>query len=253
VPTDNHATQVIAGGLAGARPSSAHNGNPAPVLDFQGVSRHFDTPAGPVHVLHDVNVVVHGGDFAILTGPSGSGKTTFLNIASLLDQPSSGSVQFIGHRVDTLPPRDLAHLRQARLGMVFQRFHLLTRRTALENVMFRFRYTTTQRREARQLALDALETVGLLPMADRPARLLSGGEMQRVAIARAMANPPDLLIADEPTGNLDADNAEHIMALFRAINQRGIAILLATHNPALLRHGTRHLKCQNGTLVEASP
>ncbi|MDD2238066.1 MAG: ATP-binding cassette domain-containing protein, partial [Kiritimatiellae bacterium] len=149
-----------------------------------------------------------------------------------------------------LSPEALAVLRREKIGMVFQRFHLLNRRTALENVAFRFRYAPETRSEAHRLAAAALDHVGLAAVAHRIVRLMSGGEMQRTAIARAIAKPPLILFADEPTGNLDSENTARIMELFQQINREGIAILLATHNKALLPFCSRHFVCTDGHLIE---
>lgn len=220
------------------------------ILKLHQVSKSFLTAAGSVRVLDRVDLAIHRGDFIALTGPSGSGKTTLLNLAALLDQPCEGELVFDGHPTGTLSPRELAVLRREKTGMVFQRFHLLSRRSALENVAFRFRYAPVSRSEARRLAVKALEHVGLSDCAHRTVRLMSGGEMQRVAVARAISKPPLILFADEPTGNLDMENTVRIMELFQQINREGIAILLATHNKALLDYCSRHIVCTNGRLSE---
>lgn len=223
------------------------------ILSLENVSKSFATPRGPVTVLHSVTLSVYPGEFVAITGPSGSGKTTFLNLAALLDRPTSGIIRFGGVDVSTLDESGLNALRKHRIGMVFQRFCLLSHRTVLENVLFRFRYLDIPGPEAAALARQALEEMILTPHAHQPARLLSGGEMQRTAIARAVAAPPDLLLVDEPTGNLDRDSAEGVMACFRNLNRRGITILLATHNPALLNDCTRCLTFKDGTMVEMEP
>ena len=223
----------------------------APILALQGVGKSYPGAAGPVPVLHGVDLAVAGGEFLAITGPSGSGKTTLLNLVALLDRPSAGRILFEGRDVALLDDAQQAALRKTRMGMVVQDFHLLVHRSVLENVLFRFRYVATPRREALALARQALARVGLAVLADQPARLLSGGEMQRVAIARAIALPPRLLLADEPTGNLDAATAEQIMEHFCALHAAGITLLLVTHNPALLRYTRRRLVCRDGTLQAA--
>lgn len=221
-----------------------------PILLMEHVSKTFPAPHGPVTVLHNVNLRVHAGDFVSITGPSGSGKTTLLNLAALLDQPSSGRLLLSGNDVQAVDEPARIELRKRRVGMVFQRFCLLPHRTVLENVLFRFRYLDTPPDEALRLARLALAHVDMGPHADQPARLLSGGEMQRVAIARSIALPPDLLLVDEPTGNLDPATGAAIMEHFLRLNQSGITILMATHNPSLAEHTTRHLECHAGTLTE---
>lgn len=223
-----------------------------PVLELRGVWKSYATPRGPLHVLRALDLAIAPGRFVVITGPSGSGKSTFLHLASLLDTPSQGDVWFSGRKVSALDEYALCALRKERIGMVFQKFCLLTHRTAIENVQFRFRYLDTPARDSRRLAEAALARVGLAGQADQPVRLMSGGEMQRVSIARAIAQRPDLLVADEPTGNLDRAAAEHVMETFRALHDDGITVLLVTHNEALLRYATQHLVCRDGRLEDAS-
>lgn len=224
----------------------------SPVLELRDVTRAYRTARGAVTVLDRVSVTVAAGEFIGLTGPSGSGKTTFLNLAGLLDRPTAGTLLIEGVPAATLDEAAANAVRARRIGMVFQRFCLLSRRTALDNVMFRFRYADTPVGDARRLALEALDVVGLRAVADQPARLLSGGEMQRVAIARAIALPPALLLVDEPTGNLDAGAAEAVMQCFARLHARGITIILATHNTALLPASARHWICRDGG-IHAAP
>ena len=223
-----------------------------PVLEMRDVAKVYATPGRAVQVLAQVSVTIHAGEFVGLTGPSGSGKTTFLNLAGLLDRPTAGTIRVDGQAAAELGEAAVDALRARRIGMVFQRFHLLSRRTVLENVLFRFRYAPAPGVDLRSLAMQALEEVGLAALATQPARLLSGGEMQRVAIARAVALPPALLLVDEPTGNLDAASAETVMQCFRRLHARGITLVLATHNAHLLADCTRRLACRDGRVVEAA-
>lgn len=223
---------------------------PPPVLSLSAVTRSFATAAGRVEVLRGVDLRIARGDFVAITGPSGSGKSTLLNLAALLDQPSSGEVQLDGEDIARASATRIAELRKHKIGMVFQQFHLLTHRPVLDNVAFRYRYTQASREEARAAARQALETVGLAALADRTVRVLSGGEMQRVAIARAIALRPALLVADEPTGNLDAANSHNVMECFRRLNSEGITILMVTHNDLLLSYCSRHLVCRDGRIEE---
>ncbi len=223
---------------------------PPPILKLENVSKSFPTPRGPAMVLKSVSLAVYPGEFIVIMGPSGSGKTTFLNLAALLDRPTSGTVHFNGQDVSALNAQEMLTLRKYRIGMVFQRFCLLSHRTVIENVLFRFRYLDVRRDQALKFAQQALEEMSLVPHAKQPARLLSGGEMQRVAIARAVASPPDLLLVDEPTGNLDKESTAGVMHCFQNLNRRGITILLATHNPALLKYCTRSLTCRDGSLID---
>ena len=222
----------------------------ARVLEMEAVQRTFLAATGPVPVLRHVDLAINAGDFVAITGPSGSGKSTLLNLAALLDQPTAGCVRLRGEDISRLDQDALCDLRKTAIGMVFQKFHLLPHRSALDNVRFRFRYTDTESAEARQRATDALEVLGVGALAERPARLLSGGEMQRVAIARAIALRPTLLVADEPTGNLDRTAAQGVMECFQKLNREGITILLVTHNHDLLRYCNRHFDCRDGKVFE---
>lgn len=221
------------------------------MISFSNVDKSFPGPRGPVPVLRDINVEIAEGDFVAITGPSGSGKTTFLNLVGLMDRPSSGTLMFDGTDVGTLSERKLSAFRKTRVGMVFQKFNLLPHRSALQNVAFRFRYVNEPASRVRSQCMNALAAVGMGPHRNQPARLLSGGEMQRVAIARAVALRPRLLIADEPTGNLDAESARVVMEIFQELNrEEGITVLLATHNLALLEYASRHVVFDAGRASE---
>jgi putative ABC transport system ATP-binding protein len=221
----------------------------ARILEFRAVSKHYALAAGGVQALHEVDLSLEQGEFAALTGPSGSGKTTLLMLATLLDRASAGCVRFDGQDVTALDEGALSALRARAVGVVFQNYHLLPGRSVLENVLFRFRYLDPQPADPRSIAMDALELVGLADLADRPARLLSGGEMQRVAIARAVAVAPRLLAADEPTGNLDSESATAVMDCLSRLNRLGTTVLMVTHNESLLGYAGRRLQCRHGRLV----
>ncbi|MFH0880086.1 MAG: ABC transporter ATP-binding protein [Lentisphaerota bacterium] len=220
-----------------------------PVLEMEGVRQAFPTPSGLVEVLKGVDLMVREGDFTAITGPSGSGKTTILNLAALLNAPTSGRVVFDQTGISTLDEPGLCRLRKEKVGMVFQKFCLLPHRSVLENVLFRFRYMTVSREEALERSMKALERMGIAGKTQQPARLLSSGEMQRVAIARAVALPPRLLVADEPTGNLDRESATSVMRCFKTLNENGLSILLVTHNEELLTFCSQHLVCRSGQLI----
>ena len=222
----------------------------ATVLDMHGVTKSFATARGAVRVLNAVDFTMKEGEFVAITGPSGSGKSTLLNLAALLDHPSGGRILFSGHDVSTIDVVALSELRKTMIGMVFQKFCLLPHRSAEDNVAFRYRYVDVERDEAHRRARSALETMGLLHLAAQPVRLLSGGEMQRVAIARAVALRPKLLLADEPTGNLDREAAHTVMEAFQRLHWEGISVLLATHNESLLPYCSRHVVCRDGSLEE---
>ncbi len=218
-------------------------------LRLEAVQKSFCAPGGGVEVLRGVSLALAAGEFGVITGPSGSGKTTLLMVAGLLLPPDGGQVRFDGRETAGLGEGELARIRKHGVGMVFQKFCLMSRRTALDNVAFRFRYLRVAAREARRLSEAALARVGLAGKARQPARLLSAGEMQRVAIARALALPPKLLLADEPTGNLDPESAARVMELFRELNRAGMSILLVTHNPDWVAAGTTHWTMHDGHLA----
>ena len=219
------------------------------ILQLHDVNKSFRASHGSVDVLHSVSLSLAKGEFAIVTGPSGSGKSTFLHLAALLDVPSSGELFFEEHETASLQDDELCDLRKNSIGIVFQKYYLLPHRSVFENILFRFRYLDYSSSEARKKANEALEMMHLDAIADRPARLLSGGEMQRVAIARAVALMPKLLIADEPTGNLDSSSANAVMDYLRMLNQAGLTILMATHNESFLKHCSRHLICNDGRIT----
>ena len=218
-------------------------------LRLAGVRKAFRTASGEVEVLRGVSLALGAGEFGVITGPSGSGKTTLLMVAGLLQPADGGSVWFDGREVSGLGEGETSEIRKHGVGMVFQKFCLMPHRSALDNVQFRFRYLECDAREARKLSEAALDRVGLADKAKQAARLLSAGEMQRVAIARALALPPKLLLADEPTGNLDPDSALRVMALFRELNRAGMSILLVTHNAEWVAPGTTHWAMHEGKLA----
>ncbi len=204
-----------------------------PVLRMEGVRKRFRAADGrDVEILRGIDLTLPRGAYAVVTGPSGSGKTTFLMVAGLLLPPDAGTFRFDGRDVTALPDRARTDLRKTAVGTVFQKFCLIPGRSALANVELRFRYLSDPPADIRARALAALDRVGLADKARQPARLLSAGEMQRVAIARAIVHPPTLLLADEPTGNLDTASAARIMDLFAALNRAGTTLLLVTHHPA---------------------
>lgn len=221
-------------------------------LEMRDVSRVFESPGGDVHALRSVDLKISSGEFVAISGPSGSGKTTLLHLSALLDRPTQGDVLLDGTSTLSLGDDDLGDLRKHKVGMVFQAFHLLPRRTVLENVRFRFRYQHASPEDEEARAREALTWVDMEDLADREVRWLSGGEMQRVAIARAVAGRPALLLADEPTGNLDRTNTLAVMTCFERLHQAGITILMVTHNEELLSFASRKLQCLDGHVKDAS-
>lgn len=228
--------------MVGARPER---------LRLENVRKAFRAANGKVEVLRGVSLELAAGEFGVIAGPSGSGKTTLLMVAGLLQPADGGRVRFNGQDVSELDEAATAAVRKRGVGMVFQKFCLLPHRSALDNVEFRFRYLGEDPRAARELALAALERVGLAHKARQPARLLSVGEMQRVAIARALAVPPKLLLADEPTGNLDTATGERILDLLLTLHQRAATtIVMVTHSREVAARADRILMVDGGYLRE---
>jgi len=209
------------------------------VIGAEELSRHF----GSVAALEDVTFTVREGDFLAIMGPSGSGKTTLLNILSLLDAPTGGSYRLDGIETATLSEADRVVIRREKVGLVFQTFHLIPYLSAVENVMLAQHYHSVADRDE---AFAALERVGLGHRADHLPSQLSGGEQQRACIARALINAPALILADEPTGNLDADNETRVMDLLDSLREEGRTIVLVTHNPDLGARADSILRLQHG-------
>ena len=205
-----------------------------------------------VHALRGVSLEVVSGEYVAIAGPSGSGKSTLLQLIGGIDSPSSGIVEILGTRLDTLPDRELTRLRLTRLGFVFQRFHLLPVLTARENVELPMAEAGVRGKERRQRAMELLEYVGLKPRAAHRATQLSGGEMQRVAIARALANRPALLLADEPTGELDAATGGEILSLFRRLNKDGTTLVVVTHDEQLASEAGRVIHMMDGRIHDVA-
>jgi putative ABC transport system ATP-binding protein len=221
----------------------------APVLDLVGVSRVFDSDP-PVHALRDVDLTVRESEYVAIVGPSGSGKSTLLNIIGLLDRPTTGEYWLDGAEVSHLTEAERSAVRADRVGFVFQAFHLLPHRSALENVMFGSLYQRIGRRERYERARQALIEVGLGARAGFPPTRLSGGERQRVAIARALSARPSVLLCDEPTGNLDTANTVAILDLLDLLVAGGLTVLVITHDAGVARRAHRRVGMIDGQLSE---
>ncbi len=221
------------------------------VVQLRGVQRTYPGPP-PVEAVRDATLTVDGGDYVAVVGPSGSGKSTLLNIIGCLDRPTGGRYELAGIDVADLSDGELAALRGRQVGFVFQAFHLLQHRSALENVEIGLLYNETPRRVRREMAREALERVGLGHRVGFPPRRLSGGEQQRVAIARAIAPRPSLLLCDEPTGNLDSKTSESILSLFDELQDDGLTLIVVTHDPRVSRHARRVVEIVDGVTQEVS-
>ena len=222
----------------------------APLLSLRGVSKIYGEESAIVHALDGVDLDIASGEFVAITGPSGSGKSTTLSILGCLDLPTAGEYRIEGVPVQDLRPDVLAALRNSRFGFIFQTFNLLARTSALENVALPLVYAGAASRERERRAREALAAVGLAGREDARPNQLSGGQQQRVAIARAIINNPEVILADEPTGNLDSKMGAEIMRLITYLNQdRGITVLIVTHDPACAAYAPRHVVFRDGRIL----
>lgn len=225
-------------------------GGPGAVVVLEGVGRVYDGPT-PTRALQPTDLTVHHGDYLAVTGPSGSGKSTLLNLLGLLDVPSEGRYLLAGSDVSTLRDRDRTAVRGQLIGFVFQAFHLLNYRTAVDNVTLAALYQHQARRQREQAAIAALERVGLGHRLWANPTTLSGGERQRVAIARAIVNRPRLLLCDEPTGNLDTATTASVLELLDDLHTNdGLTVVVITHDPTVAARARRHVVITDGTLTE---
>jgi putative ABC transport system ATP-binding protein len=223
-----------------------------PVIEFRGVSKIYGAGEGAVAALRAVDLAIAPGEFVALMGPSGSGKSTAMNIMGALDVPSAGSYCFAGTPLESLTRDERALLRRQYLGFVFQGFNLLARTSALENVELPLLYRRVAPRARRALALAALNTVGLADWAAHTPAELSGGQQQRVAIARAIVCSPQVLLADEPTGNLDSQRSHSIMALLASLNHtQGLTIVMVTHELEMTAYASRLITFRDGQISPA--
>ena len=223
------------------------------VIRIEGLHKSYETSAGLFPALKEVSLSIAGGEFVAIMGPSGSGKSTFMNILGCLDKPSAGRYVLDGRSVAGLGKDELALLRNRTIGFVFQGFNLLPRMSLLENVALPLIYCGVEREERHRRAHELLARVGLGSYASSMPNKISGGQQQRVAIARALVNRPRLILADEPTGNLDSQTGEEIMALFEELNREGIIIVLVTHEEDIARHAKRKVRFFDGRIVSDEP
>lgn len=230
-------------------------GSAAPDMNREGQLIHIDHLVKTyllgeveVHALRGVSLAVSRGEFVAIMGASGSGKSTFMNILGCLDKPTKGTYVLEEIDVSKLSRDELAHIRNQKIGFVFQGFNLLSRTSAIENVELPLLYSSVSTAERHRRAVESLEMVGLADRAHHYPNQLSGGQMQRVAIARALVNKPRIVLADEPTGNLDSRTSVEVMGIFQQLNEHGITIILVTHEPDIAQFATRHILFRDGKI-----
>ena len=220
------------------------------IIQLNGVSKRYIMGSGEIHALSSINLSVFQGDFLAVMGPSGSGKSTLMNIIGLLDRPDEGQYFLKDQEVGALSDDNRSHIRNRTIGFIFQNFNLLPRATALRNVMLPLTYRSMPDGNRLESAGRALEAVGLSDRSNHLPSQLSGGECQRVAIARALVGDPTVILADEPTGNLDSRTGRDIIMLLAELSQRGQSVILVTHDPKLADRADRVIQMLDGTIVE---
>ena len=220
----------------------------APLIELTGIERVFHLGDSRVHALHELNVSIRSGEYVAVMGPSGSGKSTLLNLLGLLDRPDAGTYRLEGRDVTTLSPEEQARVRSERIGFVFQSFHLVPRLTAAENIALPMTLAGIPPKERAVRTAQALRDYGLEQRAHHRPNELSGGQRQRVAIARALVMQPAMILADEPTGNLDRATGEEVMRLLEALNDQGVTLIVVTHDVALGNRARRQLRMEDGLL-----
>jgi putative ABC transport system ATP-binding protein len=224
------------------------------VIHTEALTKTYASGSNEVHALRGIDLTIGRGELVAIMGTSGSGKSTLMNLLGCLDSPTSGSYELDGVRVDGLGRNELAAIRNQKLGFVFQGFNLLPRTTALENVELPLLYDRSGRKlDPKALAIAALERVGLAERLDHQPSELSGGQQQRVAIARALVTSPALVLADEPTGNLDTRTTTEVMALFQELNEEGVTIIIVTHEPEVAVYAKRIVEMRDGRIVRDEP
>ncbi len=219
------------------------------LIRLQNLSRIYQMGSETIHALRDISLEIQRGEYVAIMGPSGSGKSTLMNILGCLDSPSSGKYELNGTDVSEMDDNDLAEVRNREIGFVFQTFNLLPRSHALHNVELPLIYASIDADQRQKLAREALASVGLADRLHHRPNELSGGQRQRVAVARALINKPSILLADEPTGNLDSKTGTEIMALFENLSRQGNTILVVTHEEEIARHAARIIRIRDGLIA----
>ncbi len=223
-----------------------------PLLRLQGVSKVFQTEELDTYALSDMDLEIHAGEFVSVSGPSGCGKTTLLSILGLLDSPSGGAYTLDGRRVESLSPAERARVRREQIGFIFQSFNLIGDLSVYNNVDLPLSYRAVSKCDRRARVEAALERVGMSHRAKHMPHQLSGGQQQRVAVARAVVGDPLILLADEPTGNLDSTHGAQVMELLAELHKGGSTLCMVTHDPRYTRHAQRHIQLFDGRLLEES-
>ncbi|MCC5912280.1 MAG: ABC transporter ATP-binding protein [Clostridiaceae bacterium] len=219
------------------------------MIDIKEINKIYKTGNIEVHALKDINLQIQEGEFVAITGPSGSGKSTFMNIIGCLDRATSGIYILDDAMIDDLSDNELASIRNEKIGFVFQSFNLLSRTSALKNVELPMMYAGVPRKERKERAMEALRRVGLEDRVDHKPNELSGGQKQRVAVARALVNKPAIILADEPTGNLDSKSTQEVMDLFKSLNEEGATILIVTHEQEIAEQTKRMITFKDGEII----